>query len=113
MYTRTELQLAAIQPTAKNCQGVPMLDIHFYCPVDQRNIDTGIQVDLTTFERTRLNLIHVPCPHCSRIHRLLMADAHFGSRDDRRRLVVEFNALGGEFSRNPILPGRSIEAGWR
>jgi len=100
---------AAIYSAAKNCQGVPMLDIHFYCPVDQKNIDTGIQVDQITFERTRLNLIHVPCPHCSRIHRFLMADSHFVSRDndDRRRLLARYefglNPLGGEFSRVPTL----------
>ena len=85
-----------------------MLDIHFYCPIDRRNIDTGIQVDQTTFERTRLSMVHVPCPYCSRIHRFLMADLHIGSRsdDERRRLFPRYEPalklLGGEFGRDPV-----------
>ena len=66
----------------ENMQGGSMLDIHFYCPNVRRRIDTGIQVDQITFERTRLNIVHVPCPHCDRIHRFLMADLQIESRSD-------------------------------
>ena len=69
----------------ENMQGGSMLDIHFYCPNVRRRIDTGIQVDQITFERTRLNIVHVPCPHCDRIHRFLMADSQI-SISQRRQL---------------------------
>jgi hypothetical protein len=51
-------------------------EIHFQCPTHRRDIDTGINVDDETFHRTRLNLVHIPCPHCDRMHRFLLADAH-------------------------------------
>jgi hypothetical protein len=51
-----------------------MCEIHFQCPTHQRDIDTGINVDDATLQRTRLNLVHVPCPHCGRMHRFLVAD---------------------------------------
>ena len=53
-----------------------MIDIYFYCPTHRREIDAGLQVDKDTFERTRLNIIHVQCLHCSHEHRFLMADSH-------------------------------------
>jgi hypothetical protein len=56
-----------------------MIEIYFYCPTHRREIDVGIQVDMDTFERTRLNIVHVPCPHCSQKHRFLMADSHNSS----------------------------------
>jgi hypothetical protein len=52
-----------------------MGEIHFQCPAHQRDIDSGIHVDDATLQRTRLNLVHVPCPHCGRMHRFLLADA--------------------------------------
>lgn len=52
-----------------------MCEIHFQCPAHQRDIDSGIDVDDDTLRRTRLDLVHVPCPHCGRTHRFLMADA--------------------------------------
>ena len=67
-----------------------MLDIHFYCPVVRRRVDTGIQMDQATFERTRLNIVHVRCPHCDRTHRFLMADSQVDTRadDDWRQLLA-------------------------
>ena len=67
-----------------------MLDIHFYCPIVRWKIDTGIQMDQTTYERTRLNIVHVPCPHCSQTHRFLIADSLIDSPgdDDRRQLLA-------------------------
>ena len=67
-----------------------MIDIHFYCPVVRRRVDTGIQMDQATFERTRLNIVHVRCPHCDRTHRFLMADSQVDTRadDDWRQLLA-------------------------
>jgi len=56
-----------------------MCEIHFQCPAYQRDIDSGIDVDEATLQRTRLNLVHVPCPHCGRLHRFLLADAQIDS----------------------------------
>ena len=69
-------------PGRENMSGGLMIDIHFYCPVVWRRIDTGIQMDQTTFERTRLNIVHVPCPHCDRTHRLLIGDSQIDTRGD-------------------------------
>ena len=53
-----------------------IFEIHFYCPSHRRDIGTGIQVDSMTFQRTRLSVVQIICPHCERIHRYLMADSH-------------------------------------
>jgi len=52
-----------------------MSDVHFHCPTHERDIDSGIDVDDETRRRLRLNLVHVPCPWCGRLHRFLLADA--------------------------------------
>ena len=44
-----------------------IFEIHFYCPSHRRDIGTGIQVDSMTFQRTRLSVVQIICPHCERI----------------------------------------------
>jgi len=73
-----------------------MIGIYFYCPTHLREIDVGIQVDKVTFERTRLIIVHVPCPHCSQKHRFLMADSHNSSV-----LRAQFSAPRWQLPRRP------------
>jgi hypothetical protein len=75
-----------------------MIEIYFYCPTHLREIDVGIEVDKDTFERTRLNVIHVPCPHCGQKHRFLMADSHNTSF-----LRVQFSAPRWQVPARPSL----------
>jgi hypothetical protein len=39
-----------------------------------RDIDSGIEIDAGTFEKVKLRITRVVCPHCGRDHRFLLAD---------------------------------------
>ncbi len=59
-----------------------MCNIFFYCPSHAREIDSGMDLDEDTYRRTRLQMVHVPCPLCGRRHRFLMADGRLGIEAD-------------------------------
>jgi hypothetical protein len=56
-----------------------MCEVYFYCTAYQREIDTGMDIDPDTLQRSRLCLVHVPCPWCGKLHRFLLADAKLNS----------------------------------
>jgi hypothetical protein len=56
-----------------------MTALHFYCPTHQLDIDSGMNIEPSTLVRNKLKVVHVPCPHCDKTHRFLLAD---GSTDE-------------------------------
>jgi hypothetical protein len=51
-----------------------MSKLHFYCSTHQLDIDSGINIEPSTLVRNKLQVVHVPCPHCKKTHRFLLAD---------------------------------------
>jgi hypothetical protein len=49
--------------------------VHFYCAIHQRQIDGGFDLDRESFQRMRLEPVHVFCPLCAKTHRYLLGDA--------------------------------------
>ena len=62
-----------------------MSTLHFFCSSQQRDIDSGIDVDPKTYRQTRLNIVHVDCPWCAKTHRFLVADGRRRALYVRRR----------------------------
>lgn len=56
-----------------------MGEVYFYCTTYEREIDSGMGIDHDTLQRSRLCLVHVPCPWCGKLHRFLLADAKLNS----------------------------------
>jgi len=53
----------------------------FLCPATRTYFDTGVRLDNGTAAGSRLNIVLVLCPECSREHRFLLADGRLDSSD--------------------------------
>jgi hypothetical protein len=50
--------------------------IVFRCPVTGHSFESGIEMDLLTFQRIRHLSVHVRCPACAHRRELTVADGH-------------------------------------
>lgn len=51
--------------------------LEFFCATASKPFDSGIVMDRDTYNRQRLAIVNVMCPHCAKQHRFLLADGQF------------------------------------
>ncbi len=55
----------------------------FRCPASGCGFESGIEMDMQTFRRTRHLSVHLRCPACDRPHELTVADGRLASYRSR------------------------------
>jgi hypothetical protein len=65
--------------------GSPMPVLSFLCPTARTYFDSGVRLDEKSAAASRLTIVTVGCPECSREHRFLLADGVFDAAQNLNR----------------------------
>jgi hypothetical protein len=56
--------------------GIAMANLTFRCPQTGRTIESGIVTDPRSLSNVQAVKLRLTCPHCGKIHGLLIKDGH-------------------------------------